>query len=298
MDADLRDLDRLGLIVGTVVVLRLLYISATPPLSAFVPACIALGALPLIAAGRYAFRTRLDPAYATVLYTIGMVVLSFSGATTTSQLVFYSGRDFAMIDAMLDRADRWLGFDWFAYLAWFQRHPWLDPIVRFAYLSIFWQPLIVALVLAWRRVQRLCVFILAMVLALTVVCAIAMVLPCIGPYRFLNATTVNHQGLSLIMADAHVATLMWLRDASFHAPMPDSFFGGLISFPSYHASVAVLCIWACWRIPGINLAFLAINCLMLAATPTHGSHYLVDIIGGALIAGLSVAAARQLFRRR
>ena len=86
--------------------------------------------------------------------------------------------------------------------------------------------------------------------------------------------------------------------ASFHAPMPDSFFGGLISFPSYHASVAVLCIWACWRIPGINLAFLAINCLMLAATPTHGSHYLVDIIGGALIAGLSVAAARQLFRRR
>ena len=72
---------------------------------------------------------------------------------------------------------------------------------------------------------------------------------------------------------------------------------GIISFPSLHAALAVIVIVALWPIPVLRWVILALNTLMLAATPIDGSHYFIDVIAGIAIAALSVLAARAIAAR-
>ena len=64
---------------------------------------------------------------------------------------------------------------------------------------------------------------------------------------------------------------------------------GLISMPSLHAAMAVLLAHALWRTRWAAPA-IALNALMLAATPVLGGHYLVDVLAGVAIALLAIAA--------
>jgi len=66
---------------------------------------------------------------------------------------------------------------------------------------------------------------------------------------------------------------------------------GVISFPSYHTAAAVLAIWAVWPVRFARWPMLILNVLMVASAPVEGAHYLVDIIGGALVGVCSAAAA-------
>jgi hypothetical protein len=293
--ATLRNLDMLAVLLLSVVLIRIGYLTATWVLEVWTSIFVLVAALPIIGFARFFALTRLGPSSAALVYTAGLVLLSFAGATSSAALVFYTGRHLPMIDPMLQAADQWLGFDWMAYLGWFVRHDSIDPVFRFAYQSIFWQPVIVAIVLAWQHVDRLCAFIAAMVITLSIVSVLALFLPCLGPYAYLGVSTQAHPSMQLVTEAKHVGALLWLRDAAFSTAMPPSS-AGLISFPSYHAAVAALCIWACWPIPGINAAMVLINVFMLTATPTHGSHYLVDILAGIAIAIPAAMLAVQLFR--
>ena len=72
---------------------------------------------------------------------------------------------------------------------------------------------------------------------------------------------------------------------------------GLITFPSFHSVSALLFVWASWPARRLRAPMVAINLTMLAATPIEGSHYLVDVIGGAMVALLSVLSLRLWLRR-
>jgi membrane-associated phospholipid phosphatase len=208
--------------------------------------------------------------------------------------VFRTGRDFPLIDSTLDAIDRALGFDWLAYVAWFNQRPWLTRTLGRAYASIFWQPFAVALILAYRQTRRLHCFIAAMVATVTIASGIALVLPCLGPYTFLKATPELHSSVELVTQQFHVPLLDWLRQAQLTFPPPPILGAGLISFPSYHAAVAYLCTWACWRSPVFRPIFLCLNALMLVATPVHGSHYLIDVLAGLLIAAVCAPLMEKL----
>ncbi len=64
---------------------------------------------------------------------------------------------------------------------------------------------------------------------------------------------------------------------------------GIISFPSVHAAVAVLCSWAAWPIRWIRFPLILWNTLMMLSAITEGGHYIVDIIAGIGVAGFSIA---------
>ena len=68
---------------------------------------------------------------------------------------------------------------------------------------------------------------------------------------------------------------------------------GLITFPSFHAALAIILIYASRGVKVLFPAFLVLNLLMLAATPTVGGHYFIDIIAGACVV-LCLACLRQL----
>jgi len=69
---------------------------------------------------------------------------------------------------------------------------------------------------------------------------------------------------------------------------------GLVTFPSFHAASAVLLAWALWHIPYLRYPGLALNAMMLAATPLYGSHFLTDVLAGAITAAVAIATAHRL----
>jgi len=72
---------------------------------------------------------------------------------------------------------------------------------------------------------------------------------------------------------------------------------GLITFPSFHTTLAVLFV-AALRRHRLALAIGAVvNGLMLLSIPSEGGHYLVDVIAGAMVAAVAIQMAARIEAR-
>ncbi len=69
---------------------------------------------------------------------------------------------------------------------------------------------------------------------------------------------------------------------------------GLIGFPSYHCAFGLLMIWAAWPIRRARYPVLALNLILIAATPICGGHYIADLFAAGLVTAASIRAARYL----
>jgi membrane-associated phospholipid phosphatase len=72
---------------------------------------------------------------------------------------------------------------------------------------------------------------------------------------------------------------------------------GLVAFPSYHCIAAILFMWASWTVHSLRPFMVAVNLLMLAATPIVGGHYFVDLVAGALIVPPSIVLVEWLYSK-
>lgn len=207
-------------------------------------------------------------------------------------IIFYSGRAFPLMDAHLAYFDSAIGFDWKAYLAWFDRHPFASDVVLFGYESIAWQAVILVPALALSlQCRRVYVLVLAKIFALTATCVIALIFPVHGAYEFFGANPSDHANIALFYTNGSTAPIQALRSALLDGKVGAD--GGLISFPSFHSVLAVLYGWAAWHIPFVRWPSLLLNLLLLLATPIHGSHFLIDVIAGVLVAILAIVIASQ-----
>jgi len=59
---------------------------------------------------------------------------------------------------------------------------------------------------------------------------------------------------------------------------------GLVCAPSFHTVSAVLYIAAAWPLRPLRWMIVPLNIVMLLATPIEGTHYLIDMIAGLLVA--------------
>lgn len=64
---------------------------------------------------------------------------------------------------------------------------------------------------------------------------------------------------------------------------------GIVNFPSVHAGLAMLLIWAAWPTK-LRYPVLLLNAVMIIAALTHGAHYLADVISGLLLAVATIGA--------
>jgi membrane-associated phospholipid phosphatase len=65
-----------------------------------------------------------------------------------------------------------------------------------------------------------------------------------------------------------------------------------VCFPSFHTLLAVVSCVALWSIKPLRIPAVALAVCVVLSTLTSGWHYLVDVIGGLLLAVLSIAVAR------
>jgi membrane-associated phospholipid phosphatase len=74
--------------------------------------------------------------------------------------------------------------------------------------------------------------------------------------------------------------------------------GGIATFPSFHATVAVLTPLTLRRHHRIFIVLLVLDAGMLGGTLTEGAHYYVDVLAGAGMAFFAHALARILVPAR
>jgi membrane-associated phospholipid phosphatase len=205
--------------------------------------------------------------------------------------------DFPLADEWLEAIDRRL-FDWWGFISFVDGQPRLASILGFSYESFLFQ--IVALPLAlclYGSTARAYRTVILFGLICFVSSLISIWFPAIGTFpRYLNETD------RLDSIDTHFGFFFL---SEFNAVRNDPKFvfstdklAGILTFPSVHAAVAVLCAWAAWGIRYARLPFLLLNILMVTSAVSHGSHYLIDVLAGIVLAPVCIAVVCVLSRSR
>ena len=234
-----------------------------------------------------------DMRLAAPLIVAGLVLMGGVSAGEASDLAFYFGRAYPMVDGDLAAVDRMLGFDWPSYAHWFAAHPRVSLLATDAYLSIFPQaPLLVLFLAAAGQVRRVCTFIVATHIAFLVTALITYRFPALGAYTFYGFTQADHPNVSFVFSDDMRESIRWLREGTFRTSV-DGIVVGLVSFPSCHAVIAAGYVWMAWT-TRLRWPVLGLNVAMMLATPVEGSHYLVDLLGGFGVAWASIGLAALL----
>lgn len=220
-----------------------------------------------------------------VLILLFSILLTYAAMTT----------EFPYRDSELYALDQIIGFDRGAYSRFFDRYPLLDDMIGIAYLSFLPQFAFVPMILHVRaqgaRAQR---FLLATGLALLLTVTISVFVPAVDAYVYVDITPTVFSKISDTIY-TQVPTLEALRAGTLDMIALDDL-EGLITFPSFHTAGGLLFIWALWPLRYLRWPALALNTALIAATPTDGAHYFVDLIGGAIVAGLSIAGSWLLCR--
>jgi len=205
----------------------------------------------------------------TLVATAVFGVLSYLSMTT----------DRPLADGGLLAADRAIGFDWLATYRWIARHSVIADILRFAYNSLVYQGLYFGVlfgILGKRRNLREMFWMVFIAGILTSIGAGW--LPALGPFKTFG-----------IPVD-FLPVMEGLRHGDRHFAL--TALTGVVGFPSFHTTMALLYIYGFSRAGAIGLGIGILNILMLVAIPFFGGHYLMDMVGGAGVTILSITVVR------
>jgi hypothetical protein len=235
---------------------------------------------------------RRDPQVMFVLGGIAQIVLITAVMTPLTYVA--ASTNFAMQDANLLAADRALGLDWGAYVAYVDAHPALASWLNVGYAMIRWPifaiPVALAAIGRFRRIEE---FTFAFGVALAITTLISAVVPAIGVYQQIGLDPATLKSIDPRPYLDQLRDLPPTRDGTLrHLELLN--LGGIVTFPSFHAASAVLYAWALWPLRWARPFVMLINAVMLAATPLNGGHYFIDVIAGVTVATVSIVVAHRL----
>ena len=215
------------------------------------------------------------------IMTIPWVVLL---AVTVPPLVLAAARlDLPLQDAHLARMDHLLGVSVPQIVAWTSRH-WLGSLVNRSYPLL--APLLTVSVLLPAlagKAKNAQQFVLANLIAFFIGLPLFALMPAIGPWYGYSFTATPHQ--------IECQSAIFLFRAPGHAV---SQLNAIICFPSFHVIWAIFCVAALWGFRFLRIPVALLAGTIIVSTVTTGWHYVIDVLGGIAVAGLSLAIA-QIF---
>ena len=232
-----------------------------------------------------------------ILVLVGLGQVAGNAGLVLTYVTYSLDRHFPLWDAALARLDEAMGFHWPTMLAWFDANPAIAAALAPCYSAFLPQQpfVLIALVLVARAREAQTAF-LAGLIGLIVTHAIAFFFPAHGAYGYYAVLASQHPNIELVLPPLLAPEHALLRTGAIL-----DFNGqvrlGLITFPSYHALLAVVLAWGWWLVPYLRWPGLAINAGMLIATPLHGSHYLFDVLVGIALAIVCIATAHNIMSR-
>lgn len=240
----------------------------------------------------YAYWRKLTPLYAAFDTLVAGFLITIPVIVWTYVAISF---DMPLADGNLVALDTALGFDWRSFISYVDQRPWLSIAFAIAYSSFFLQLVLLPVYFAMRgKPVRACAIVFCYTLLCLISCIVSIWYPSVAPYAY---NEVGVDGLFSINAEYGYIFLEHFHAVRNQPQYVLDFEGvaGIITFPSVHAGVAGLCAWAAWDSRLLRWPFLALNIAMAASAISHGSHYLVDVVAGLGIAGLTVSIATALF---
>jgi PAP2 superfamily len=221
------------------------------------------------------WRTHRSNALMRLCHSTAQLLTFSAAAAVLSYLV--TATHAPLTDVMLAEADRALGFDWSSWYGWVASHHLVALLLALAYSTLLLQVMLcLQFLAAYSSADE---FMWMLMIASLMTIAVSGFLPALG-----NLPNAPFAVEFTALRDGQ------LRQIDIGAAQ------GLISFPSLHTALALLLIYAArhWR-PLLGAAAV-MNGMMVLSVPTDGGHYLVDAIGGAVVAGIAIHAARRVCR--
>ncbi len=270
-------------IIGTLVLIDAMILSLTGMRIVWRPVLgVVTGAVLLDILGRVYAGPR-DAPRLTLFARLGMRIVLFSAAAETLNMLLCTFVKLPFWDSRFAAADAALGLNWIDFAGWVSAHPVLHGLLSFAYLGLGPELIVLVSLLALMGDASAAIM-LWRLFAVTALATIflATLLPAIGPLVWFSrpgALSVPYVQQYLGLRGGELRTINLVTAQ------------GLITFPSFHACVAMICMWVSRSLGGMLRGLIYVfNMLVIASTPPIGGHYFIDILGGGMIAGGAIFA--------
>lgn len=221
-----------------------------------------------------------------VPFSIAAVVLSYLASSV----------DMPLIDPDLAAVDRAVDFDWVGLMNFVNYHADFGRLLSAIYFTAFPQLALIILFLGLtRRTDAMRELIDIYWISLIVTIALSALFPAVDPYAFYAPNLAHFPVVKPYAGIVFLPDYLALRLGTF----PTFNFGemeGIIAFPSFHASLALMMTWALRQTPWLLILGGIYNSLMIIASLTEGGHYLSDVIIGSLIVCAAIALRHRLTR--
>ena len=217
--------------------------------------------------GEESFVACLNALLHVTLYTACYSVLMYAAAALNRPL----------IDEWLVTSDALVRVHVPEIMEWAAAHPYVERGLQLVYNSLLLQtPLVIVVVGFSGDRKTLEEFVLQFMLGTWICLVVFCVWPAAGPFSVYgfepNATQARYLEHLHSLRDGTRTLVTW-RGAE-----------GLITFPSFHTTWAMLLTWALRRRPWLFTLSLLVNSGVILATMTTGWHYFTDVLGGGLLA--------------
>ncbi|MEQ9407273.1 MAG: phosphatase PAP2 family protein [Fuerstiella sp.] len=245
----------------------------------------AAGTVGLLLPFAITFHARRIPAFANLLvgflcmvvFNLCLAILTYAGTPLNAPLA----------DSQLMNCDAALGIHLPSIVAWAHQHPGLERILNLAYFSVLPSTLLALVVLGLDPdVRRLRDFVLHFILGGLITTVVFFLLPAEGPFAAYGYAPRPDQQRFLHHFHA-------LRAGEFPVVSMTNL-EGLITFPSFHTTWALLVAFAFRHYRWLFLPMVILNAAVLVATLTTGWHYGSDVVGGILTAVAAVLTTKGL----
>jgi hypothetical protein len=224
---------------------------------------------------------------------VGMIMMAFWTITFGTLHLFpmfiASRSRVGLSDAVLAGFDRAMGLELPRILETMGQVPLLSAFLTYCYgLLILLMVLAVILPPLCGKMQAAKEFSIASVVSAVVSLPVFAVFQAVGPWAYYGYRP-------LIDQTAYMSLFSELR--SHHVLTLDLSYGdGLISFPSFHTILAVLAAAVLRDIRFVRWPAACLGTLIVISTMTTGSHYVVDVVAGLVVAAGAHYAARVYSR--
>lgn len=245
----------------------------------------AVGTIGLLFPFAVVFSRRKIDAFANLL-TGFLCMVAFNLFLT---ILTYAGTPIAMplADELLMKTDAAMSFHLPSIVEWSQQNPQVQNILNLAYFSVLPSTLLALIVNGLARdTTRLQEFVLHFILGGLMTTLVFFLLPAEGPFAGYGYAPRPDQ--QRFLEHFHALRAGSFRIVSlFHLE-------GLITFPSFHTTWAVLVAWSFRHYRWLFVPMIILNVAVVVSTMTTGWHYASDVAGGLITAGLAVLISRTL----
>lgn len=199
-----------------------------------------------------------------------------------------------LVDKTLIRIDHFLGFDWLGFMKWIDTlSPVFTGMLCASYmLIIFLVALVLCVLFAYRQHAHAQRFFIIMYLNVIVCIILSAIFPAVAGYVFYNLTAQDFHNLSPVVSRIHERVFFALYNHTAREIEAPSV--GIITFPSYHAVIAVAMMYASWPLKRLRWVIIPLNMVVLLSTLVVGGHYLTDVVAGTLLALAGIWIAEKI----